>query len=127
MPIRPLALVAVALALAACGTSGDADGAPAVVDGATVVVGTAPTPDGATGSLGDAVGVAAGAPADAEDLACAADREALELAVETYELLNGAAPIDQMTLVTDQLIREPSPRFEVTGGRVVPAPGSPCP
>ena len=53
---------------------------------------TLSAPGDGVGSIGDAVEVAAGAPGDAADAACTVDRQTLELAVETYELLNGALP-----------------------------------
>ena len=127
-----LALVAVA-ALAACGSSGDTDSgsASATVDGAVVAVGAAPAPVAApgdgVGSIGDAVEVMAGAPGDASAAACTVDRQTLESAVETYELLNGALPASQQELLDAQMIRELSVRYEVSpDGALVPAPGSPC-
>ena len=138
MPQRRFAallLVAVAT-LAACGTSSDADTstASASVDGDLVAVGAAPTPapppapigDG-VGSLGDAVEVAAGAPGQASDAACAVDRQTLATAIEAYELLNGALPTSQQELLDAQVIRELSVRFDITPeGALVPGPGSPC-
>jgi len=119
-----------AVLLAACGSGGDSDSsAPAgsaSVDGGVVAVGAAPAPGDGVGSIGDAIEVAAGAPAEADAAACAADRQTLELAVETYQALNGMAPADQAVLVTDQLLKEPSPRFDVADGVVVPSAGSPC-
>jgi hypothetical protein len=135
------ALVAAVLALAACGSSsdsgsdGDTGSGAATVEGADVAVGAAPAPlpatapaagDGA-GSIGDAVEVAAGAPGEASDAACTMDRQTLESAVETYELLNGALPTTQQELLDAQMIRELSVRFDVTAdGLVTPAAGSPC-
>jgi hypothetical protein len=122
-----LFLATTALLLAACGSSDSSDSSgSASPDGEVVAAGDAPAPGDSAGSIGDAIEVAAGAPAKADAAACAADREALELAVETYEVLNGTAPADQTALVTDQLIKEPSPRFDVADGAVVPSPGSPC-
>ena len=67
------------------------------------------------------------APGDAGDAACTLDRQTLQSAVDTYELLNGALPTSQQDLLDAQMIRELSVRFEVsTGGDIVPAPGSPC-
>ncbi len=123
-----LVLVASSL-LAACGSSGDADTATksANVDGAVVAVGGAPLPSDGVGSIGDAVDVAAGAPADAGVAACAIDRQTLELAVETYELLNGAVATSQQDLLEAQMILEASPRFVIDAdGKVTPAPDSPC-
>ena len=131
------ALIAAVLALAACGASsdGDTDSGDATAEGAEVAVGAAPAPLPATapaagdgvGSIGDAVEVAAGAPGEASDAACTIDRQTLESAVETYELLNGALPTTQQELLDAQMIRELSVRYDVTAdGTVVPAAGSPC-
>ena len=114
---------------AACGSSGGADtGAePGTVDGTVVAVGDAPLPDDGIGSLRDAVEVAAQAPGDAAVAACAVDRRTLELATETYELLNGSAATSQQDLLDAQMILEPSPRFVIgADGAVTPAPDSPC-
>ena len=139
MPSRrsTAALVAALLALAACGSSdgSDTDSGGATVEGAEVAVGAAPAPAPATapdagdgvGSIGDAVEVAAGAPGEASDAACTVDRQTLESAVETYELLNGALPATQQELLDAQIIRELSVRYDITAaGAVVPAAGSPC-
>lgn len=122
-------LLATTIAVAACGSSGasDTSTASASVDGDVVAVGAAPLPGDGVGSIGDAVEVAAGAPGDAGDAACTVDRQTLELAVETYELLNGALPTTQQELLDAQMIRELSVRFEIADdGAVVPASGSPC-
>jgi hypothetical protein len=132
---RFAALVLVVAALAACGSSSDGDtgSESATIDGDVVAVGEAPMPatapasSDAVGDLGDAVEVAAGAPGEADAAACTIDRQTLESAVETYELLNGALPTTQQELLEAQFIRELSVRYEVTTeGAVVPAPGSPC-
>ena len=134
-----LVLVVVAT-LAACGSSSDSDSdsgsdsgaatgaVSATVDGDVVAVGPAPVPGDGVGSLGDAVEVAAGAPGQAADAACTIDRQTLQSAVETYQLLNGSLPTSEQELVDAQMIREPSERFEITAdGAVIGAPGSPCP
>lgn len=132
-----LALVAVAM-FAACGSGGDADNSSTApeatsvsADGDVVAVGAAPAPPSAgddVGSIGDAVEVAAGAPGDASVAACDLDRQTLQAAVETYELLNGALPTSQAQLLDAQVLREASVRFDVDAqGAVVAAPGSPCP
>ncbi len=135
MPQRRFAALVLAMVatLAACGSSGDSDtsSASATVDGAVVAVGDAPAPTPApgdgVGSIGDAVEVAAGAPGDAAAAACTVDRQTLDTAVETYELLNGALPTSQQELLDAQMIREMSVRYEISPeGVVVPAPGSPC-
>jgi hypothetical protein len=133
-----LALAVAAAVLAGCGSGDDAAGGavPANVEGSVVAVGDAvvavgaapaPLPTDGVGSIGDAVEVAAGAPGEAADAACTLDRQALEAAAETYELLNGAPATSQQELVDAQMIREPSVRFDIAAdGTVVPAPGSPC-
>jgi hypothetical protein len=132
---RFAALVLVVASLAACGSSSDGDtgSESATIDGDVVAVGeapmpaTAPTSGDAVGDLGDAVEVAAGAPGEADTAACTIDRQTLESAVETYELLNGSLPTTQQELLDAQFIRELSVRYDVTAeGAVVPAPGSPC-
>ena len=133
MPQRRFAALVLAMVatLAACGSSGDSDtsSASATIDGAVVAVGDAPAPapgDG-VGSIGDAIEVIAGAPGDAAAAACTIDRQTLDTAVETYELLNGALPTSQQDLLDAQMIREMSVRYEISAeGVVVPAPGSPC-
>jgi hypothetical protein len=86
-----------------------------------------PSADAGVGSIGDAVEVMAGAPGQADDAACAADRQALATAQEYFLALNSRLPTSQAELVEQQMIREPSPRFEITPeGEIVPASGSPC-
>ena len=130
LPRRFVALVlAVVASLTACGSSGDTDSGvgSATVDGDLVAVGDAPLPDAGVGSLGEAVEIAAAAPGDAADAACTVDRQTLQLAAESYEILNGALPTSQQELLDAQIIRELSVRFEITAeGAVVAAPGSPC-
>jgi hypothetical protein len=139
MPQRRLAalvLVVVVATVGACGSSGtdpgaatrtDAGTATANVDGDVVAVGAAPVPGDGVGSLGDAVEVAAGAPGQAVGVACSADRQTLETAIEAYELLTGSVPTSQQELVDAQMIRELSPNFDVgVDGALVPAPGSSC-
>jgi hypothetical protein len=109
-PAVVLSLVALA---AACG--GGETGRPAA----------STTP---VGDLGDAVEVAAGAPAAAGGAACEATRQVLETATEAYVLLESAPPANQAALVEAGLVAELSPWFEVRAdGSVVAAPGSPCP
>jgi len=143
MPTRRLAalLLAATAAFTACGSSDDATPVvdPGVssgnVDDEVVAVGAAPlpvdpaaaVPDDGVGGIGDAVKVAAAAPGDAADAACTIDRQTLQLAVQTYEVLNGAMPTSQQDLIDAQMIRELSVRFEVgANGAVVPALGSAC-
>ena len=132
MPSRRFAAIVLnaVATLAGCGSSNDADtAASASVDGDVVSVGAAPAPgDGnGAGGIAGAVEVAAGALGDADVAACSVDRQAIQTAVETYELLNGALPASQQELIDAQLIREPSVRFEISPeGAVVASPGSPC-
>jgi len=120
-------MVAAAVTFSACGSSGGSGDGSAVVDGDLVAVGAAPLPGADVGSLGDAVEVAAGAPGRGADAACAVDQQTLQLAAETYELLNGEPPTNQQELLDAQMIRESSVRYEIApDGGVVPAPGSPC-
>ena len=126
--VTTLVLAATAV-LAACGSSSGSDSGSdsAIIDGDVVAIGAAPLPGDGVGSLGDAVEVAAEAPEDASGTACTVDRQTLELAAETYELLNSTAPTSQQDLLDAQMILEPSARFMIDAdGAVVPAPGSPC-
>jgi hypothetical protein len=123
-----LAVAGLVALTSACGSDAGSD--PAPVDDATpTTVATAGGGAGdAVGSVGDAVQVAAGAPGQASDAACAADRQTLETAAELYLGLNGVLPPSQAALVDAQLIRELSSRFEIApDGAIVAAPGSPCP
>lgn len=130
---RVLSGVAVALVAAAsiagCGGS-DSSSSPAgsaVASETVVAVGDAPLPGDGVGSLGDAVAVVAAAPGQADAVACDVDRTTMQTATDAYEVLNGALPTSEDDLVTGQLIREPSPRFDITAdGLIVPAPGGPC-
>lgn len=111
------AVIAATATLVACGSAGESS--PATSERSA-------TTDG-VGDLGDAVEVAAGAPARAATASCIADRDTLELAVEAYSLLNGVAPTSQDALVAAQILREPSTRYDVNSdGDIVPASGSAC-
>jgi hypothetical protein len=133
----PSALIlGLALLVAACGSSSNDAGSNDAGDSASptnvpatsaVVAPSSSAPAGQIGSIGDAVEVAAGAPAQANDAACVADRQTLEAAAEMYLTLNGVEPASQNDLLDAGLIKELSPRFEITpDGVLVPAPGSPC-
>ena len=116
------------LVLAACGASDDSDSTTgaATSDGSIVAVGEAPSPT-AGGGIAGAIEVAAGAIDDADDVACTVDRQTLEAAVQSYEILNGALPTSEQQLLDAQMIRELSVRFEISAeGAIVAAPGSPC-
>lgn len=136
MPLRRfVVMISIAVGmLAGCGASNDADSntASASVDGDVVGVGAAPTPTpaepaGGTGGIGGAIEVAAGALGDADVAACSADLQTIQMAVDAYELLNGALPASEQDLVDAQLIREPSALFEISpDGTVVAPAGSPC-
>ncbi len=129
--MRQRRLIALALTstlvLAACGASDDSDSATgaATSDGSIVAVGEAPSPT--AGGIAGAIEVAAGAIDDADDVACTVDRQTLEAAVQSYEILNGALPTSQQDLLDAQMVRELSARFEISAeGAIVAAPGSPC-
>lgn len=125
--MRRLAAVLALTVAAGCASSTgpDSGAASANVGDDVVAVGAAPPPSG--GGLTEAVETAAGAPSEADTIACSSDRRTLELAVETFALLEGAPPAGQDELVDAQLIAERSSRYDVTAtGAVVPAPGSPC-
>lgn len=112
--IRRAILTAAALLLAAGCSSGDPGSG---TDGDSPPI----------GDLGDAVEVMAGAPDAADSGACDVERRTLETAVEAYILLVGAEPTEQSELVDEGLLKEASPRYELTtGGTIVPAEGSPC-
>jgi hypothetical protein len=97
-------LAGVLLVGVGCGGGGDSD-AP----GPAVVVGP---------------GITAMRRADA--LACGADHDTVQAAVDAFTLLEGAPPGEETDLVPGYL-REPSELYDVTtSGAVVPAPGSPC-
>ena len=119
------ALVAAA-SIAGCGGSDSSSATPGPAD-TVVAVGDAPLPADGVGSLGDAVAVIAAAPGQADAAACDVDRTTMQTATDAYEVLNGALPTSEDDLVVGQLIREPSPRFDITAdGLIVPAPGGPC-
>jgi hypothetical protein len=129
---RPILVLAVALVGfgAACGSSETASsetvGARSTPS-ETVIAADATAPPAQVGSIGDAIAVAAGAPAKAQDAACVVDLQTLQAASELYLALNGALPTSQAELIDAQLIKEVSVRFEISAeGDIVPAPGSPC-
>jgi hypothetical protein len=53
-------------------------------------------------------------------LACDQDASALRTALEVYETLEGSPAPDQAALVDGQFLREPSERWDVVDGRLVP-------
>jgi len=107
----PVAIALVALS-AACGTSGD---------------GSDTGPDDAVGSLGDAVEVAAGAPAAAGAQACDLELQMLQTAADTFFALTGSLPTTEQELVDEGLLREPSELFDLTAdGELVAVPAGPC-
>jgi hypothetical protein len=105
-----LLLVALALPLSACG--GDDDPVQDVVDEVVEPIVTA-VGDGLAG-IDDAGGIA-----------CDAERQALQTALEAKQLLDGDAAVTEEALVPD-FLREPSERWDIVDGQIVPAPGSPC-
>jgi len=122
-------LVTVTAALAACGSSGDADSVAgsATVDGAVVAVGAAPLPGDAVGSIGDAVEVAAGAPAQANAAACDVDRQTIETAVELFYATTGADPTSEQDLLDAGILQDVMVGWDLAAdGSIVPAPGGAC-
>ncbi|TFH15225.1 MAG: hypothetical protein E4H05_08525 [Acidimicrobiales bacterium] len=121
-------VVGLAALLSACGSSStDTTDAAAdqPIDGVESSAATTAAPAG--GGIAGAVQVAVGALQGADDAACELDHRALEGASELYLALNGSLPPNQDALVEAQILRELSPRFEITAeGAIVPAPGSPC-
>jgi len=122
-------LVTVTAALTACGSSGDSDSVAgsATVDGAVVAVGAAPLPGDAVGSIGDAVEVAAGAPAQANAAACDVDRQTIETAVELFYATTGADPTSEQDLVDAGILQDVMVGWDLAAdGSIVPAPGGAC-
>ena len=123
------AVVGLAALLSACGSS-STDTTDAAADqpigGVESSAATTAAPSGGGGIAG-AVEVAVGALQGADDAACELDHRALEDASELYLALNGSLPPSQDALVEAQILRELSPRFEITAeGAIVAAPDSPC-
>jgi hypothetical protein len=58
--------------------------------------------------------------------ACDSDRQAVQMAIDTYTQVEGAPPKDQKALVDAGYLRESSPRFVVNNGVISPTPGGPC-
>ena len=131
---RPILVLAVALVGlgSACGSSDTASSVQAssntvAVPADTEMVAVTTDPPAQVGSVGDAIEVAAGAPAKAEDAACNLDLQSLQDASEMYLALTGTLPTSQDDLIGAQLVQERSVRFEISAeGDIVPAPGSPC-
>lgn len=106
--IIALALSTGGLALSSCGLV--KEGAKAISEPTTVPGQTTP-PDGN---------------GNANAMACVTERQQVELAVESYDLLNGTLPTSEADLVPDYL-RIESTLYDITpAGEVVPAPGSGC-
>ena len=61
----------------------------------------------------------------ASRLACEADRNQVQMALDAFAMLERRPPRDQSELVPDWL-REPSAWWDIRGGVVVPTPNSPC-
>ena len=122
-------LVTATAALAACGSSGDADSVAnsATVDGAVVAVGSAPLPGDAVGSISDAVEVAAGAPAQANAAACDIDRQTIGTAVDAFYATTGADPTSEQDLVDAGILQDLLVGWDLAAdGSIVPAPGGAC-
>jgi hypothetical protein len=76
--------------------------------------------------IGDAIEVAAAAPAEATGEACAIERRTLATAVEAFWAMNGVPPTSQDELV-GSFLREASQGFEIGAeGAVEAIPGGPC-
>ena len=56
----------------------------------------------------------------ASDLACNADRAALTMALETFEIMQGDPATDQAALIEAGYLREPSTLHEVVDGQIQP-------
>jgi hypothetical protein len=90
-------------------------------------VGTQDAPAAAASAPQGAIEILAGAPGAAAAAGCDATRDTLELAVVAYVALHGAAPTDQSDLIDAQVVREPTPWFDIAAdGEIRPSPGSPC-
>jgi hypothetical protein len=128
---RPILVLAVALVGlgAACGSSDgmSSDTAATLAGPQDTAAAVTTAPPTQVGSIGDAIEVAAGAPAMAQDAACTIDLQSLQGASEMYLTLNGTMPASQDDLIDAQLIQERSIRFDISAeGDIVPVPGSPC-
>jgi hypothetical protein len=53
-------------------------------------------------------------------LACNADKAALTMALETYEIMQGDPAADQTALIEAGYLREPSTLYEVVDGQIQP-------
>jgi hypothetical protein len=116
-------LVAAAALAAFAGCSSAPDGSAPTADRPA----TSATAPAEIGDLGDAMEVAAGAPAEADAGACELERDVVESAIEMFAALTGAPPVSEDELVSEGMLVEPSTRFDLAAdGTVVPAPGSPC-
>ena len=122
-------LITATAALAACGSSGDADSVAnsATVDGTVVAVGAAPLPGDAVGSISDAVEVAAEAPAQANAAACDIDRQTIGTAVDAFYATTGADPTREQDLVDAGILQDLLIGWDLAAdGSIVPAPGGAC-
>lgn len=122
-------LITATAALAACGSSGDADSVAnsATVDGTVVAVGAAPLPGDAVGSISDAVEVVAEAPAQANAAACDIDRQTVGIAVDAFYATTGADPTSEQDLVDAGILQDLLVGWDLAAdGSIVPAPGGAC-
>jgi len=63
---------------------------------------------------------------NAHGVACVTERQEIELAVSSYEILKGSLPVSEADLVPD-FLRTESALFDITPtGEVVAVPGSGC-
>ena len=123
-----LAISCLVVAAAACGGSdGSGNGAPPAAPATGEVTDTPATTASSSGGVRGAIEVMAAAPGQADDAACAADRQTLTTAAEVFLVTHGSLPTSQQELVDAKVLTELSPRFEITSaGEIVPAPGSAC-
>ena len=80
----------------------------------------------AHGGGGGVNGVAGDNSPNANNVACGAERQEVELAVESFTILRGHVPTE-LELVPDFLRTESTLLDIAPDGTVIPSPGSPCP
>jgi hypothetical protein len=117
--VRIVSAMVTLVLVSGCG-SGDDGSSGAGSPDRSVAAASAPDPAGA-------IEIIAGAPGAAGAAGCDTTRGTLQLAVETYVALLGEPPTGQSDLIDAQIVREPSPWFDITAdGEIVPSPESPC-
>ena len=107
------------LAVALLGTTALMTGCGVIEEGIDAISATTTTVAGAQPAPG-------GGSPNANAVVCATERNVFELAVESYTILKGAAPVSEASMVPDWL-RAESPLFDLApDGTVIPAPGAGC-